>query len=45
MDGRLSMGGRTDFINPPFPNYGGKSGSQRGVSSAFASNNNISFVF
>ncbi|KAJ8939180.1 hypothetical protein NQ318_017077 [Aromia moschata] len=30
-DGRASMGGRTDFTNPPFSNYGGKSSSQRGV--------------
>ncbi|KAJ8913562.1 hypothetical protein NQ315_017113 [Exocentrus adspersus] len=29
-DGRASVGGRTDFINPPFINYGGKSSSQRG---------------
>ncbi|XP_063903269.1 eukaryotic translation initiation factor 4 gamma 1-like isoform X2 [Zophobas morio] len=29
-DGRYSMGGRTDFTTPPFPNYGGKSSSQRG---------------
>nr|CAH7761946.1 unnamed protein product [Callosobruchus chinensis] len=29
-DGRLSMGGRNDFLNPPFNSFGGKSGSQRG---------------
>lgn len=28
------MGGRTDFMNPPFTNYGGK-GSQRGGVSVF----------
>lgn len=31
------MGGRTDFMNPPFTNYGGKSSSQRGVSSSLLS--------
>ncbi|XP_060516621.1 eukaryotic translation initiation factor 4 gamma 1 isoform X2 [Cylas formicarius] len=31
IDGRMSMGGRTDFTTPPFQNYGSKSGSQRGV--------------
>ncbi|XP_018568899.1 eukaryotic translation initiation factor 4 gamma 1 isoform X2 [Anoplophora glabripennis] len=30
-DGRASMGGRTDFMNPPFTNYGGKSSTQRGA--------------
>lgn len=32
IDGRLSMGGRTDYSTPPYNSYGGKSGSQRGVS-------------
>lgn len=30
-DGRYASGGRTDFTNPPFPNYGGRPNSQRGV--------------
>ncbi|XP_066251122.1 eukaryotic translation initiation factor 4 gamma 3-like isoform X2 [Euwallacea similis] len=29
--GHLSVGGRTDYTNPPFNNYGGKSGSRSGT--------------